>query len=303
MSRLPARVGLLALGALLACGAPDAPDVRETTGTSVAPGGGSAGAAKGQSPAPASLTFTRDGAAIATHRIDALSSLAPIETIAAFDPYYGTEKRWRAVPVAPVLRAVFGAEDLAAQEFVLRASDGYTVPISGARLLEPGGYFALADADGPWQPIGPTKADPAPCYLVWTGTDQQSLDNHPRPWALASIAIEPFGTVFPKVVPPPDSSPAVTRGFELWRQQCVRCHAINQQGGRVGPELNVPRNITEYRDEAYLRAWIRDPSSFRPGAMPSFGALTDDDLDALLAYLRAMAGAKDGALLPLAPNH
>jgi mono/diheme cytochrome c family protein len=191
-----------------------------------------------------------------------------------------------------VLQRVFAGVELTQVEFVLRASDGYTVPLSGSRLLESGAYLAFADAAGPWEPIGAMKADPAPFYLVWRGEAQQDLATHPRPWSLASIAVEPFERVFPKVVPPAGAGAPVQRGFALFREQCVRCHAINQQGGRVGPELNVPRNITEYRDEAFLRAWLADPSSFRLSAMPAFAGLPREDVDALLAYLRAMAGAK-----------
>ena len=63
---------------------------------------------------------------------------------------------------------------LKGSEFILRASDGYTVPISGQRLLELGAYIAFADLDVPeWEPIGTQKAHPGPFYLVWRGPGQQ----------------------------------------------------------------------------------------------------------------------------------
>jgi mono/diheme cytochrome c family protein len=243
------------------------------------------------------LTFTRDGAEVARLGRTQLEALVPAGEVAGFDPYYGREKRWRAIPLGPLLARVFHDEGLAGVDFVLRAADGYTVPMTGARLLEPGGHLAVADADGPWEPIGPRKSDPAPFYVVWSGEGQQSLDTHPRPWALAAIAIEPFERVFPKVVPPASGDARVARGFELWRALCIRCHAINQQGGKVGPELNVPRNVTEYREAAFLKDWIRHPQAYRPSAMPAFASLPEEDLDALLAYLAAMKDAKDPALV------
>ncbi len=239
----------------------------------------------------AALHFSEHGADVATLRLSELRARVPAERVTAFDPYYQRTKSWHALPLAPVLALAFPGRPLAALEFTLRASDGYTVPVSGARLLEAGGYLAFADVDGPWEPIGAKRAHPGPWYVVWKDAAQQDLSTHPRPWALAAIAVEPFEAVFPRVVPP-TAEPQVARGFSLFRQRCLSCHAINQQGGRVGPELNVPRNITEYRDEAFLRAWIADPQAFRVSAMPPSPQLTEDDVTALLAYLGAMKQAK-----------
>lgn len=209
------------------------------------------------------------------------------ETLRGFDPYYQREKSFQALPLAPILKHVYG-DDVATREFVLRASDGYTVPINGARLLE-GAYLAFADSDGAWEPIGTNKANPGPWYLVWK--DKTDLTTHPRPWALASVRAEAFEKVFPLLVPPGDDA-TVKKGFQLFRDYCVKCHAMNQQGGRVGPELNIPKNVTEYRDEKFLRAWISDPSQFRISVMPPSPQLSEDDMTALLAYLQAMKGAK-----------
>ncbi len=239
----------------------------------------------------ARLAFSKNGKERGTFSLDQLRAQIPEETVSGFDPYYQRPKRWRALPLEPVLRVAFQDEALKSQEFTLRALDGYTVPISGSRLLEGGAYLAFADADGPWEPIGAQHASPGPWYLVWKGTDQGELTSHPRPWALASISIEPFETVFPLVVPR-SKEPKVNEGFALFRQQCLKCHAINQQGGRVGPELNVPKNVTEYRDEAFLRAWIRNPFAFRISVMPPSPQLSEDELSALLAYLAAMRDSK-----------
>lgn len=245
----------------------------------------------------ATLRFFENGQARATFTLAQLRSRVPEETVAGFDPYYQRPKVWRALPLEPVLRLAFPEGDLRALEFTLRASDGYTVPVSGARLLESGGYLAFADADGPWEPIGVKRANPGPWYLVWKGSAQGDLTTHPRPWALASIAIEPFEAVFPLVVPR-SKDPQVQRGFTLFRQRCLQCHSLNQQGGRVGPELNVPKNVTEYRDEAFLRAWIRNPFAFRVSVMPASPDLSEDELSALLAYLSAMKDTKIDVTAP-----
>jgi len=195
-----------------------------------------------------------------------------------------------------VLREGFGVDPstLASSELVLRARDGYTVPITGARLLEDGAYLALADVDAPgWEPIGPQHANPGPLYLVWRGASQQSLETHPRPWQLAEIAIARFEAVFPHTVPAgePEGGPAM-RGFSIFRGECIRCHAINREGGRTGPELNVPQSIVEYRPAAQIRAYVQNPLAFRYGNMPPHPGLGDAELDALIAYFTAMKTRK-----------
>ena len=60
----------------------------------------------------------------------------------------------------------------------------------------------------------------------------------------------------------------------------------------MGPELNVPQNVTEYRDEAFLRAWIKNPFTFRVSAMPPSPQLSDADVTSLLRYLASMKGSK-----------
>ena len=70
------------------------------------------------------------------------------------------------------------------------------------------------------------------------------------------------------------------------------CHSINGEGGKVGPELNVPMSIVEYRSAVQLKAFIRNPERFRYTTMPAHEHLSDKDLDALLAYFEAMRERK-----------
>jgi mono/diheme cytochrome c family protein len=99
---------------------------------------------------------------------------------------------------------------------------------------------------------------------------------------------------------PPGAPPgsAAARGFAVFRRSCLQCHAVNGDGGRVGPELNVPQSIVDYRPEAQLRAFIRDPSRFRYTQMPANPHLSDADLDALLAYFRHMSQHRFDPLHP-----
>jgi mono/diheme cytochrome c family protein len=243
----------------------------------------------------ASLRFARAGGPAQVLTSGALAAACEDVVVAVEDPYYERPKRFRAWPLACVLERGFGAPAaaLAGEEVLLRALDGYTRATDGAVLAEPGGYLAFADADrkdGGFDPIDYRQADPAPFYLIWKGAGEKDVVRYPWPYQLAEIEVVRVEDRFPNAVPrdaAPDS--LARRGFDVFRRSCLQCHAINGEGGRVGPELNVPQSIVEYRPEAQLRAFIRDPQQFRYTQMPANPHLTDADLDALLAYFRYMS--------------
>jgi hypothetical protein len=156
-------------------------------------------AAPAQGTDGAPLVFVRDGRVVRTLTRAEIEAKVVPETWTAFDPYYQRPKTFRALPLPETLALGFGAPaaDLERLDFVLRAHDGYTVPLPGAKLFEKGGYIAVADVEvAAWEPIGPQRANPGPYYLVWREPSQQSLDTHPRPWQLARIEIAPFDATF-----------------------------------------------------------------------------------------------------------
>ena len=82
---------------------------------------------------------------------------------------------------------------------------------------------------------------------------------------------------------------------------CVACHSVDGSPG-VGPTWKglygktetMADGSTAHVDEAYLRAFIRDPKArvvkgFAP-IMPSFD-LSEQELSALVAYIQAQGGA------------
>jgi mono/diheme cytochrome c family protein len=242
----------------------------------------------------ATLTFVRDGKTVATlSRAELVAAVTP-ETVEGFDPYYGKNKRFRALKLTRVLARGFGSTaGLEKEELVLRARDGYAVPMRGSLVTEDGAFVAIEDLDvAGWEPIGPQHANPGPFYLVWSKPEQTNLDSHPRPWELEKIEMAKFDAIYPHTSPGETASPEVKRGYESFRDRCIKCHAINREGGHVGPDLNVPQNVTEYRPEPQIRAYIKNPASFRYGNMPAHPDMKDDELDAVVAYLRAMKDRK-----------
>lgn len=249
-------------------------------------------------PGESDLRFVREGRTVRTLSAESLERACDVRTVTVEDPYYGRTKRFRACPLAEVLRLGFGidAGAFAQEDFFFRAKDGYTRPASGRVLAEPGGYLAFGDADlgpGRFEPVDRRQLDPGPFYVVWTGAEQRDPHRHPWPYQLVTVEIARFETEFPHTIPTgvPAEAPA-WRGFGLFRTQCFACHAMNGEGGTVGPELNVPRSIVEYRPREQIRAYVRNPESFRYTTMPAHPDLSDDDLDDLLAYFDAMRDRK-----------
>jgi mono/diheme cytochrome c family protein len=243
----------------------------------------------------AALEFIRDGATV--RRIDgaALANACGASTIEVDDPYYEARKRYRACPLAAVVEAGFGAPvaKLDAEDLLFRATDGYVKPSTPARAAEEGGFVAFGEADGPFAPIGRRALDPGPFYVVWTKPEQRDTHRYPWPYALASIELTSLAKKYPHTVPDGlGAGDAGWRGFEIFRTECVACHSMNGEGGKVGPDLNVPRSIVEYRPIEQLKAYIRNPASFRYGNMPEHEHLSAGDLDALVAYFRAMEARK-----------
>src|SRR5262249_7866038 len=142
-------------------------------------------------------------------------------------------------------------------------------------------------------PLGPKRLDPGPLYLVWAKPEQRDRDAHPWPYQIAEFEVIDFAKKYPHVLPAgvPRTDTA-WQGFQLFRGEWLACHAINREGGSVGPDLNVPQSIVEYRPVAQIKAYIRDPSTFRYGNMPAHPDLTDADLEALVAYFEAMKSRK-----------
>lgn len=244
----------------------------------------------------ARLRFVKDKKTLRDVDVATLEQSIPPEDVSVYDPEYGKTKRLTVLPLAAVVERGFGgdAARLRDKEFVLRAADGYTVPIDGARLLETGGALAIADRDVKgWEPVGERHVDPGPLRVVWLGAAQRDAATYPRPWQLVAIEEARFEDVFPHTVPAGQAadSPAM-RGFALFRRDCIHCHAVNREGGHVGPDLNVPRSIVEYRPIAQIRQYIKDPESFRYTLMPPHPGLGDADLDALIAYFQVMKTQK-----------
>ena len=106
----------------------------------------------------------------------------------------------------------------------------------------------------------------------------------------------------------PDAQTAIdpaAHGGQLVKQSgCTACHAPDTTrlvgpgwGGLYGSTVTLADGSTVQADDAYLAASIRTPdaqvaSGYPPGLMPSYAAMLDDDqVNAIVAYLRTLSGA------------
>jgi len=212
-----------------------------------------------------------------------------VHTISFDNPLMGKTKRYRAFALSDLLTLAYGErwQSDSFSDIAFIAVDGYEA-VAPLRLLgNPGGYLAFEDLDvgDGWEPITKGSVDPGPLFLVWTGPDQTPRHGYPWPWQIAALNLLRFADQYPALAPDGAAGPEVMRGFDLFRQRCLRCHAINGQGGRVGPDLNAPQSITSYRSETMIKAFIQRPSQFRHSQMPDHTDLSAAQLDELYRYL------------------
>jgi nitric oxide reductase subunit C len=82
-------------------------------------------------------------------------------------------------------------------------------------------------------------------------------------------------------------TPAVTHGKDVWHaNNCINCHTLFGEGAYYAPDLT---KITKHRGEAYLQAYLRDPSKFydetRHRRLMPKQNLADKDITDLIAFL------------------
>ncbi len=79
----------------------------------------------------------------------------------------------------------------------------------------------------------------------------------------------------------------VKRGKDVWHENnCINCHTLFGEGAYYAPDLT---KITQHRGEAYLQAYMRDPSKFydetRHRRLMPKQNISDSDITSLIAFL------------------
>jgi mono/diheme cytochrome c family protein len=253
------------------------------------------------------LAFSRRAEPVATRDLGWLREIAPPAAVRVHEPYELREVVFEALPFDRVLDAVYTRAWRSEQELLFTCRDGYQPSVPVARVLAHRAWLAFARADRDDFSIDKLESgrvqriELGPFYLVWENLDdaviRQDAD-YGWPYQLVGIDLIATRDRFPRMSPPAGAPPQVVDGFAAFRVHCSQCHAVNGEGGSIGPELNGGAPLVEVRDGDFLRAWIEDPARIRPGSrMPALNPALPErakTIDAILAYLRAMAAARTG---------
>lgn len=238
------------------------------------------------------LKFLVSGNLEEDHSLNDLKENIETHKIEFYDPQYQKDKSYEAFALQDVLQFGFGDrwESSAYTDIAFEALDGYTSITTMNKLKEPGGYLVFRDLEyEDWEPVSIKESYPGPYYIVWTGKDQATANGYPWPWQLFSIDLIKFEDQFSAVSPVGVSDNSdVHKGYEIFKGRCIRCHAMNGEGGKIGPDLNSPQSIVTYRNEYMIKEFIRNPSKYRIGQMPDHTDLSEQNLDDLISYFRYM---------------
>ncbi len=253
-----------------------------------------------------SLVLSRAGV---TRRFTASELLAradAAEVAIAGDVSYGRNALYRAVPLLDLLSEL--PPDSRSDTLESRAADGFVaqIPLSLVTKAATGGavpWIAVEPPGQPWPDLPGKAKGPGPFYLVWQNPERSGVASEQWPYQLASLAaVERPAHRWPQLATDPALPPdaPARKGELVFVANCLPCHKLKGGGaGEMGPDLGVPMNVTEYLTERGLRAIVRAPRAVRSWPlqqMPGFAAeaVSDSDLDALVAYLHQAAHPSSG---------
>ena len=258
---------------------------------------------------PSRLRFASNSRPVAVRDLDWLRRAVPPQKVRVFDPYEERDVAFEALAFDAVLDAVYGRDWRTREELLLLCSDGYQPTLPVPRVLAHKAWLAFDRADEPGFSIlklesgSRRRIELSPFYLVWENLGNPQLlaeGDYGWPYQLVAIDLIRARDRFPNMRPPVGASADARAGFASFRIHCSRCHAINGEGGQVGPELNGPLRPAETRDSKWLERWIDDPSQMLPRArMPRLNPALPDrqrTIANIVRYLEAMSQAKAESL-------
>lgn len=273
--------------------------------SSLLPAAHAASAAEPAASSDTRLAFARRGEAVATLDVAALRRLAEPATLRVHEPYEDGEAEFEALPLSAILDGVYGRSWRDEEELLFTCRDGYQPTVPVARVAAHRAWLAFRRIGTPGFTILKRESgvlrtvDLGPFYLIWENLDDEQVlveGDYGWPYQLVSIDLIRSAERFPKLAPPSGAAPSVRAGFAAFRIHCSKCHALNGEGGRIGPELNAPGAPLADREPAWLRTWIESPERIRPNSrMPALNPRLPDRarvVDDLIAYLDAMVGPK-----------
>ena len=232
----------------------------------------------------------------------------PLERLRVQDPYELKPIEFEGYSLSAFLDQKFGLEWRKLGEthqLRMKCRDGYRLSVPLSRILRHRALVAIRRTDQESftllkKDVTPAKTvELAPAYLVWENEKDlaiRSEGDYGWPFQWSEVTLEKLGEGDPLLVPPKGASPAAFRGYSQFKVHCLKCHSIAGVGGKVGPELHSPQNVTTYWRPGKLEAWILNPASFRtPNGMPPIAPAHPDRktlAHEMVEYLNSIAEKK-----------
>jgi mono/diheme cytochrome c family protein len=237
---------------------------------------------------------------LSVYLLDIKASLPEAQTVTVEDdPVFHQKKSYKAISLRTILDEFLPAYknlDLKQTQIVFECEDGYNPSMSLEKVLSKKSFLAVADLDAPkgqaW--INPSKDGRemkiAPFYVVYTDVPSKDV-TFKWPYNLVKISLSAASKELAVLFPKDDDTQV--KGFELFKVNCLTCHSLNKVGGKMGPELNYPKSVTEYWQIDQIKEFVKAPTSFRNECkMPAVTHLSDRELDEIVSYLKYMAKHK-----------
>ena len=213
------------------------------------------------------------------------------------DPVYHKIKKYNAVNASVLIKNEINLTKIDPKntKIVFECIDGYKPEMPLELFLNSNPYLAFKDVDAPkgskWEPIikNGNEMNAAPFYIVYPLVSEKDTQ-YKWPYNLIRIYLEPLNQSTKELFP--IGHKELESGYTLFKNQCITCHAINEIGGAMGPELNFPKSVTEYWKEKELVDYIVNPASFRNKVkMPTLG-ISKQQSQEIVDYLKYMSENK-----------
>ncbi|NDF14267.1 hypothetical protein EB061_02955 [bacterium] len=237
------------------------------------------------------------------------TGVPPLSRIRVFDPYEQRPVEFEGYSLTEALDRAYGRswrDLLATHQLRMKCRDGYRLSVPLSRVLKHHAVIAVRRIDQASftllrKDLTPERTvELAPAYLVWENERDLSIrseGDYGWPFQWEEAILERLGEGDPLPLPRKGSSMAASRGYSHFKVHCLKCHSLEGIGGKVGPELHHPVNVTRYWRSGFLERWILHPASIRkPNGMPPL-AISHPDRKAIandiVAYLSSIPPSKE----------
>jgi len=110
---------------------------------------------------------------------------------------------------------------------------------------------------------------------------------------VVAVSEAEFNQWVSKMTAPKTVSADAAKGEQVFKDNCLSCHAVNAAGAGLGPNLNGFANRTRIagflaHDDEKLKEWIKDPQSVKPGSKMPAVELNETQLNDVVKYLNSL---------------